>query len=100
MKSWALQALAHHPETQDRPRRELQNCDELRHQDILLPRTLANELGYLDAVLLETYRLHTGVPYVERGAQEDDCVPLSTPITLRNGKQLSSINLRLRFART
>lgn len=45
-----------------------------------------NALPYLDAVVRETLRIHSPVPSTLRVAVKDDILPLSTPVTDKNGK--------------
>lgn len=45
-----------------------------------------NALPYLDGVVRETLRLHTPVASTLRVAVKDDILPLSTPVTDRDGK--------------
>ena len=44
-----------------------------------------NSLPYLDAVVRETLRLHSPVPFTIRVAMQDDCLPLSEPFVDRKG---------------
>lgn len=83
---WSLFALAQEPEIQNRLRAELQafptdtpSADEL------------NGLPFLDAVVRETLRLHAAVPSTTRRAMHDDIIPLSEPITDRNGVKINEI---------
>ena len=50
-----------------------------------------NALPYLDGVVRETLRVHAPVPSTLRVAVEDDILPLTTPVTDRNGKVYESI---------
>lgn len=45
-----------------------------------------NSLPYLDAVVREALRLYPPVPFTERLTAKDDVLPLSVPVTDRNGK--------------
>ncbi|CAA7271444.1 unnamed protein product [Cyclocybe aegerita] len=87
--TWALYALSLCPDVQNRLREELlavgtdnPTMDEL------------NALPYLDMVVRETLRLHAPVPATIRVAVEDDVIPLSIPVTARDGSVLREIRVR------
>ncbi|EJD37740.1 cytochrome P450 [Auricularia subglabra TFB-10046 SS5] len=87
--AWAMYSLAVHPETQMKLRAELHQVGtDAPALDVL------NALPYLDYVTRETLRLHSVVLLVPREAQDDDVVPLETPIKDRNGNTISSIKVR------
>ncbi|EIW74088.1 cytochrome P450 [Coniophora puteana RWD-64-598 SS2] len=80
--SWALAELARNKDIQDKLRDELSQFvgkDPTYEQ-------LNNGLPYLDAVVLETLRIHSPVPDTTRLAAEDDVIPLSEPIVDASGK--------------
>ncbi|CAK5277011.1 unnamed protein product [Mycena citricolor] len=77
---WALHALGHHPDIQDKLRQELLSI----HTDTPSMDEL-NGLPYFDSVLKETMRLYAPVPFVQRTALQDDVLPLSKPYVDRWG---------------
>ncbi|EJF60511.1 cytochrome P450 [Dichomitus squalens LYAD-421 SS1] len=48
-------------------------------------------LPYLEAVLRETLRLYSGLPYIERVVTVPDSIPLGEPVKLSNGEVVSQI---------
>lgn len=48
-------------------------------------------LPYLDAVVRETLRVHSPVPFTVRVAMKDDVIPLHTPFVDKNGDAQRSI---------
>ncbi|EIW74082.1 cytochrome P450 [Coniophora puteana RWD-64-598 SS2] len=79
--SWALTELAKNKDVQTKLREELSQFvgkDPTYEQ-------LNNGLPYLDAVVLETLRIHAPVPETTRLAAEDDVIPLSEPIKDASG---------------
>ena len=84
--TWALFALSAAPQVQSKLRDELLtvSSDNVSMDEL-------NALPYLDAVVRETLRVHAPVPSTLRVAVEDDVLPLSTPVTDRNGKVYESI---------
>ncbi|EIW84053.1 cytochrome P450 [Coniophora puteana RWD-64-598 SS2] len=85
--SWALAELSLHKHSQDRLREEL---SQFTTRDPTYEQ-LTHGLPYLDAVVLETLRLHGPVPATARIATEDDAIPLSEPIKDRSGKYVDHI---------
>ncbi|EMD33376.1 hypothetical protein CERSUDRAFT_117989 [Gelatoporia subvermispora B] len=86
--SWCLYSLAKHPEIQRKLREELlQSPTEEPSMDEL------NALPYLDAVVRETLRFHSPVPFTLREATNDDFIPLSTPYTDVRGEVHDSIKI-------
>ncbi|KAJ6450783.1 cytochrome P450 [Mycena sanguinolenta] len=84
--TWALYALALHPEVQATLRAELQTMGtDSPSLDAL------NSLQYLDKVVREVMRLHSPVVFTSRMAMRDDVIPLGTPYTDTRGKQHDSI---------
>ncbi|KAJ7464550.1 cytochrome P450 [Mycena latifolia] len=85
--SWALIELAKHPEKQAKLREELVQfggTDPTWDQ-------LVSGLPYLDAVVLETLRLHPPVDNTVREAMVDDVIPISEAITTASGDVVNSI---------
>ncbi|PWN50453.1 cytochrome P450 [Violaceomyces palustris] len=96
--AWALQYLAQHQEVQDELRSSLEETlasmgkefgDELDWYEL-------HDQGFklLDHVILETLRLRPPVTITYRTAFKDDMIPLSSPITLSNGKQIHQIPVK------
>ena len=78
--TWALFALAKHPEIQDKLREELfsiptdhPTMDEL------------NSLPYFECFMRETMRVHPPVPSTMRVATQDDMMPLGKPVQDEDG---------------
>ncbi|CAK5276988.1 unnamed protein product [Mycena citricolor] len=77
---WALHALSHHPEIQDKLRRELLSIDtDTPTMDEL------NGLPFFENVVKEAMRLYSPVPFVQRTALQDDVLPLGKPYVDRWG---------------
>jgi len=85
-----LSTLAEHSDVQDKLRKELtearQGKGDLDYDDL-------SSLPYLDAVCRETLRLYPPVPYVTREARRDIVIPLSKPITGKNGTDIYEIHI-------
>jgi len=87
--SWAMVELARHPEKQDKLRRELH---QLSGNDPTWDQVVTGTAcPYLDAVVHESLRLHPPVEALQRTADKDDIVPLSSPIKTSSGKMVDSI---------
>ncbi|KIL67273.1 hypothetical protein M378DRAFT_1024187 [Amanita muscaria Koide BX008] len=89
MEKWALVELARHPEMQHKLRRELlqfSGSDPTWDQIVT-----GTACPYLDAVVNEALRLHPPVQTLQRIADKDDVVPLSSPIKTSSGKMVDSI---------
>ncbi|KAF8202624.1 cytochrome P450 [Mycena galopus ATCC 62051] len=84
--TWALYALALHPEVQSTLRAELQTMGTDSPSLEAL-----NALPYLDKVVREVMRVHSPVVFTNRMAVRDDVIPLETPYTDKYGKQHDSI---------
>ncbi|KAJ2914206.1 hypothetical protein MD484_g6197, partial [Candolleomyces efflorescens] len=87
--TWALFALSIAPQVQSKLRDELLtvSSDNVSMDEL-------NALPYLDAVVRETLRIHAPVPSTLRVAVKDDVLPLSSPVTDRNGKVYDSIPIQ------
>ncbi|KAJ7738946.1 cytochrome P450 [Mycena metata] len=84
--TWALYALAMHPEVQTTLRTELLSMGtDAPSLDAL------NGLPYLERVVREVMRLHSPVLFTNRMAMQDDILPLGTPYTDTRGVQHNSI---------
>ncbi|KAJ7499869.1 cytochrome P450 [Mycena latifolia] len=84
---WALIELAKQPEKQAKLREELVqfgSTDPTWDQ-------LVSALPYLDAVVLETLRLHPPLDVTTREALVDDVIPIGEPITTTSGEVVNSI---------
>ncbi|KAJ7174605.1 cytochrome P450 [Mycena filopes] len=88
--TWALIELAKKPETQTQLREELL---QFGASDATWDQ-LSSALPYLDAVVLETLRLHPPLGETTRQAAVDDIIPLSAPITTPSGEVVDSIIVR------
>ncbi|KAJ7499846.1 cytochrome P450 [Mycena latifolia] len=85
--TWALIELAKQPEKQAKLREELIQfgaTDPTWDQ-------LVSALPYLDAVVLETLRLHPPLDVTTREAMVDDVLPIGEPITTESGDVVNSI---------
>ncbi|KAI0631631.1 cytochrome P450 [Trametes polyzona] len=85
-----LECLAKHPEAQDRLQAELLEAKQ-RHEGGDIPYDELMALPYLDAVCVETLRVHVPAPIRLREAQVDTVLPLSKQIQGRDGTQVHSI---------
>ncbi|KAJ2922914.1 hypothetical protein H1R20_g14188, partial [Candolleomyces eurysporus] len=83
-----LDLLSKNPDIQTRLREEIREARQL-HGDLQYDELVA--LPLLDAVCRETLRLHPPVPFVTREAKKDSVIPLSTPITTSDGKELNEV---------
>ncbi|KAJ6596760.1 cytochrome P450 [Mycena sp. CBHHK59/15] len=91
---WLLVELAKDLSIQETLTKELQQVDDyLTHTEICT-------LPYLNAVVLETLRLHPPIGETTRVAIEDDVIPLSSPIIIRSGETVTSINIAKRCMNT
>jgi len=87
--SWCLYALARDPRIQKKLREEIWSVgSESPSMDEL------QALPYLDAVLRETMRIHSPVPFSIREAVKDDIIPLNAPFTDVNGQVHDSIHIK------
>ncbi|KAJ2921253.1 hypothetical protein H1R20_g15838, partial [Candolleomyces eurysporus] len=79
--TWALYALSENPQVQKKLRDELStiSTDNPTMDEL-------NSLPYLEAVVREVLRLYPPVPFSERLTVKEDVIPLSVPVTDRNGK--------------
>ncbi|KAJ3785706.1 cytochrome P450 [Lentinula aff. detonsa] len=78
--AWSLYALSLHKSVQNKLRKELL-CVPTDHPSM----EDLNSLPYLDAVVRENLRFHSPAPETARVAVKDDILPLSTPVTDKNG---------------
>ncbi|KAL1718549.1 cytochrome P450 [Schizophyllum commune] len=87
---WALIELSKNPDVQQKLRDELAG---LGTQDATWEQ-FTNGLPYLEAVTLETLRLHPSVAITTRVASQDDIIPLSAPVETKDGSPVSQILVR------
>ncbi|KAF7290984.1 hypothetical protein HMN09_01277100 [Mycena chlorophos] len=87
--AWALHCLSLNQDAQTKLRTELSSIDT----DNPTLEEL-NSLPYLENVVRETLRAHTPLAVMQRTAMEDDILPLSKPITGRDGKIYSGLPIR------
>ncbi|KLT45304.1 putative cytochrome P450 [Cutaneotrichosporon oleaginosum] len=86
---WCLYHLSLHQDMQQRLRDELLEVpDERPDFDTLM------NLPYLDKVVHESLRLESPVPNISRVATQDGVVPLSAPVTGRDGRPIEAIRVR------
>ncbi|KIK05288.1 hypothetical protein K443DRAFT_3951 [Laccaria amethystina LaAM-08-1] len=84
-----LHLLAHHPDIQEKLRREV---TEVRAERGDLPYDeLTSHLPYLDAIVRETLRLYPPVPFLPRTTRRDIVLPLSKPLEGVNGELIHEI---------
>ncbi|BEI92908.1 uncharacterized protein CcaverHIS019_0505360 [Cutaneotrichosporon cavernicola] len=86
---WCLYHLSLNQDIQQRLREELLDVpDERPDFDTLMA------LPYLDKVVHESLRLESPVPNIGRVATQDGVIPLSTPVTGRDGRSIESITIK------
>ena len=86
--AWCLHHLSLNPQIQKRLREELQSLHSIEDMG------LVEKLPYLNAVVQETLRLCPPAHSTIRVAVEDDLIPLSHPIELRDGTALHEVPIR------
>ena len=86
--SWCIHHLSLNPRIQKRLREELQSLRSVEDM------TEVDKLPYLNAVVQETLRLCPPAHSTIRVAMEDDMIPLSHPIKLRNGTVMREVHIR------
>lgn len=86
--AWCLHHLSLNPRIQQRLREELRSLHSI--EDV----SLVDKLPYLNAVVQETLRLCPPAHSTIRVAVEDDVIPLSHPIKLRDGTVMREIPIR------
>lgn len=104
--TWTLYLLAKHPEIQTRLRAELQQVrvrltdswivvdDAKSTTDAAALVSALDALPLLDRVLRESLRLVPPVHSSIRVATRDDDIPVSEPVTMKNGMKRSSVRIR------
>ncbi|KAF8525162.1 cytochrome-450 hydroxylase [Hysterangium stoloniferum] len=92
--TWTLYLLAKHPEVQSKVREELKSVRaKLSESWIVLYRAL-DALPVLDGVVRESLRFIPPIHSSLRVATRDDEIPLSEPVTMRDGSKKWSIGIR------
>ena len=86
--SWCLHHLSLNPRIQTRLRDELQSLHSIEDMNAV------DKLPYLNAVVQETLRLCPPAHSTIRVAMEDDMIPLSHPIKLRDGTVMREVHIR------
>ncbi|KAH7904546.1 cytochrome P450 [Hygrophoropsis aurantiaca] len=85
---YAIWELAKHPDKQRRLREEVMTVAAGPSYD-----DVQANLPYLDAVVREVLRIHPAAPSMERIAMNDDVLPLRYPITSKDGRTVSTLNI-------
>ncbi|CAA7268933.1 unnamed protein product [Cyclocybe aegerita] len=88
---WALYQLAKNPEYQKKIREEFVEAQESKRKEGL---EFYESLPFLNALVKETLRFYSMVPYSERIAIKDTVIPVSQPITTRSGQQITQIPVK------
>jgi len=86
--AWCLHHLSLNPQVQRRLSEELQSLHSIEDM------SLVDKLPYLNAVVQETLRLCPPAHSTIRVAMEDDAIPLSHPIKLRDGTVMQEVHIR------
>ena len=86
--AWCFHHLSINPQIQKRLREELQSLRSVGDMN------LVDKLPYLNAVVQETLRLCPPAHSTIRVAMEDDAIPLSCPIKLRDGSIVHEVPIR------
>lgn len=90
--TWALWALAHHPEIQTALRDEIQEAwPEEESEDFSYEHL--HSLKLLDRVTNEVLRLHPSVHSTNREPIKDDVIPLSKPVRQKDGTMVNRIHV-------
>jgi cytochrome P450 len=86
--AWCLHHLSLNPRIQQRLREELQSLRCIEDM------SLVDKLPYLNAVVQETLRFCPPAHSTIRVAMEDDVIPLSNPMKLRDGTVVHEVPIR------
>ncbi|KAJ7775920.1 cytochrome P450 [Mycena maculata] len=84
---WILYKLAQMPDFQDQLRQEIDRARPKHENDY-------NNMSLLNSIINEVLRLYSPFPLAERVATDDCILPLSQPITLTDGRQISAIPIK------
>ncbi|KAL0951045.1 hypothetical protein HGRIS_007785 [Hohenbuehelia grisea] len=88
---WLLYELAKHPEQQQTIREEIKALRMKVGSDAEFSVAELDSLPFTNAAIKESLRLHPISPTINRIADRDDVIPLSTPIVGTNGDQISEV---------
>jgi cytochrome P450 len=91
--AWCLYEIARNPKCQERVRSEIAAIRAKKGGEMLSATDL-DSMTYTLATLKESLRLHPVVHTLTRDAIQDDVIPLSSPIVMKSGEQVSSIQVR------
>ncbi|TFY69723.1 hypothetical protein EVG20_g3026 [Dentipellis fragilis] len=85
-----FQALAEHPDAQDKLRAELLEV-QIGGQDLTYDEL--NDLPYLDAITRETLRLYPPFSFIFRSTSADAVLPLTSPMLGLDGSKMSELHI-------
>ncbi|KAF9070864.1 cytochrome P450 [Rhodocollybia butyracea] len=88
--AWVLLELARHADVQQKLREEIRTTERNLNGRDFSAADLDN-MPYLAAVLKESMRFHPALYQNYRMAARDDVLPLSKPVVMTNGKEISEI---------
>ena len=86
--AWCLHHLSLNPQIQERLKEELRSLHSIEDMGGV------DKLPFLNAVVQETLRLCPPAHSTIRAAMEDDAIPLSHPIKLRDGTIMQEVHIR------
>ncbi|KAF8900292.1 cytochrome P450 [Gymnopilus junonius] len=92
--SWLLYDLARNPEDQKRVREEVLAMKAQSPTPDCLGVNDFEAMTFTNAVIKETLRLHPIAFMLPRIANQDDIIPLASPITTKSGERISEIPIR------
>ncbi|KAG7095748.1 hypothetical protein E1B28_006458 [Marasmius oreades] len=93
--SWTLLELSRRPELQTKLRQEIHTKERelAREERTEFTAEDFESLPYLSAVVKESLRYHPVALHIAKMAIDNDCIPLSNPITTTDGKQIDQITV-------
>ena len=86
--AWCLHHLSLNPRIQNCLKEELQSLHSIEDM------SRVDKLPYLNVVVQETLRLYPPAHSTIRATMEDDVIPLSHPIKLRDGTAMHEVHIR------
>ncbi|QRW05766.1 cytochrome P450 family protein [Ceratobasidium sp. AG-Ba] len=87
--TWTLYELAKEPKYQERLREEIMKLErEPTYEELM------NDMPFLDAVMMETFRHRPANPHTERVALKDDVIRLQRPVYDSNGQKITEISIK------